>query len=246
MASDNNLPPIIGTYNGINYYVRKGKQCQRKAGGGFTTESIKNNPKMQGIRDRNAELTLCSKFTADFKAALFPFLKEVKDGTMHERLIQLFMNIRNLDESPEGKRSAGAGLNCNMGRRLLGEFKFAAGPQTRDILGSGFDFNVKTGVLKAPGFDPDRLKFPKGTTHFFINYGVLEYDLKANRFRFILNEGTLVVEKGDEPQELVMEVPEKPKKGRVVFGVVKVQFYEKLPDKFYKSFARTAVGIGVV
>lgn len=246
MASDNGFPPIIGTYNGINYYMRNGKQCQRKAGGGFTSESIKNNPKMQGIRDRNTELALCSKFNGDFKAALFPFFKELKDGTLHERLMKLFMKIRTFDESPKGQRTVGAGLSCDMGRKLLREFKFTQGPKTQDILGPGFDFDAKTGVLKASWFDPERLKFPKGNTHFFLNYGVLEYNLKGNAFRLMLNQGTLIVEKGDEARELVLEVPEKTKKGSMVFGVVMVQFHQKSSDKFYASGAKGGIGIGVV
>ncbi len=246
MASDNGFPPIIGTYNGINYYMRDGKQHQRKAGGGFTTESIKNNPKMQGIRNRNNELKLCSKFNKDFKASMFPFFKEFKDGTLYRRLMKFFMAIKDLDEGPEGHRTVGRGLGCDMGRRMIGEFRFTPGPDAREILGPGVNFNQITGVLTAPGFDPERLRFPKGTTHFFINYGVLEYDLKANVFRFILNDGALVFAKGDDARELVLEVSEKPKKGRLVFGVVKAQFYEKLPDRFYKSFAKEAVGIGIV
>lgn len=239
-------PPIIGTYNGINYYLRNGKQCQRKAGGGFTRESIKSNPKMQGIRDRNTEMGACSKFNADFKSALFPFLKEITDGTLHERLMKLFMKIRRLDGTAEGHRTAGAGLRSDTGRRLLSDFKFTAGPNTRDILSWGYDFDVKTGALKVNSFDAARLKFPKGTTHFFLDYGVLEYDFKGNRFRVLLSDNTLVIAKGDEIRELFLEVAEKPKKGRLVFGIVKVQFYEKLTDAFYKSFAKGAVGIGVV
>ncbi|MDX1783147.1 MAG: hypothetical protein R3361_03215, partial [Aequorivita vladivostokensis] len=76
--------------------------------------------------------------------------------------------------------------------------------------------------------------------------GLLEYNLKGNTFRFILNTDALVVAKEDDAKELVLEVPEKPEKRSVVFGVVKVQFYQKLPDRFYKSFAKGAVGIGVV
>ncbi len=240
------LPPIIGTYNGINYYMRKGKQCQRKAGGGFTREGIKNNPKMQGIRDRNTEMAECSKFNADFKSALFPFLKEINDGTLHERLMKLLMKIRLLDEAAEGERTAGAGLKSDAGRRQLSDFKFTAGPNTRDILSSSYDFDVKKGTLKVSSFDSARLKFPKGTTHLFLDYGVLEYDVKGNRFRFLQNDKTLTIAKGDEMQDLFLEVTEKPKKGRLVFGIVKVQFYEKLPDAFYKSFAKGALGIGVV
>ncbi|MCG2418402.1 hypothetical protein K8089_05150 [Aequorivita sp. F47161] len=246
MASKNGFPPIVGTYNGINYYIRKGKQCQRKAGGGFTSESIKNNPKMQGIRDRNKEMTLCSKFTKKFKDAMFPFFKEIEDGELHQRLMQLFMEIRTYDETLEGKRIAGRGLNCDMGRELLSEFRFTQGPNSWDIFGSGVAFDTNTGVLKASSFDPQRLKFPKGSTHFFINYGVLEYDLKNDSFRFIIAEETLVVAKEDEARELVLEVGEMPKKGSLIFGVVKVQFHQKSSDKFYKSFAKGAVGIGVV
>lgn len=246
MASKDGFPPIIGTYNGINYYIQDGKQRQRKAGGGFTTESIKNNPNMQGIRKGNEEWALCSKFNRNFKEALFPFFNELNDGTLHSRLMKLFMQIRTLDDAPEGQRTVGNGLCSDVGKKLLREFKYTAGPDARGILGSVLDFDAKTGRLKAVAFDPERLRFPKGNTHFSINYGVLEYDLKRNSFWFILNERTLMVEEGDEARELVLEIPEKPKKGSMVFGVVKVQFYQMLPDKFYKSHAKRGVGIGVV
>lgn len=246
MASDDDFPPIKGTYNGINYYIQNGKQRQRKAGGGFTRESIKNNPKMQGVRDSNQELALCSRFNKNFKEALFPFINDLGDGTLHSRLMKLFMQIKTLDEAPVGKRTVVNGLCCDMARKLLREFKFTKGPGTRDILGPIADLDTKTGVLKAVAFDPKRLKFPKGSTHFYLQYGVLEYTLKGNAFRFILNTDALVVAKEDEAKDLVLEVPEKPKKGSAVFGVVKVQFYQKLPDRFYKSFAKGAVGIGVV
>lgn len=246
MASDSNFPPIIGTYNGINYYIQDGKQRQRKAGGGFTTESIKNNPKMQGIRESNKELALCSKFNKDFKEALFPFIDGLGDGTLHRRLMKLFMKLKTLDEATEGKRTVGKGLCCDTGRTLLCDFKFTNGPTVRDILGPIASLNKETGVLTAIAFDPKRLKFPKGSTHFSIEYGALEYSLKWNAFRFILNAGNLMVEKGDDAGELVFEIPEKPSIGAMVFGIVKVQFYQQSSNKFYKSFAKGGVGIGIV
>ncbi len=246
MASDNGFPPIIGTYNGINYYIRNGKQRQRKAGGGFTTESIKNNPNMQGIRNSNQEWGPCSSFNKHFKLALFPFINDLNDGTLHKRLMQLFMRIKTLDETSVGSRAVGPGLCCDMGRKLLGEFKFTKRPGVRDILGPLTDFDAKTGTLKAVAFDPKRLGFPKGATHFGLKYGVLEYDLKRDTFRFILNKGELMVAAEDKAKELVLEVPEKPKKGTTAFGVVKVRFYQKLPDRFYTSYAKGSVGIGVV
>ncbi len=244
MASKDNFPPIIGTYNGINYYIQDGKQRQRKAGGGFTSESIKKNPKMQGIRDGNKELALCSTFNRDFKEALFPFINDLGDGTLHSRLMKLFMQIKTLDESPMGKRTVGNGLCCDMGRKLLREFKFTNGPQARDILGPMADLNTETGILKAVAFDPERLRFPKGSTHFFIQYAVLEYDLKANTFRFLSGD-QVVFAAEDEAGELVLNATESPVPNREVFGIVKVQFYQKLSDRFYKSFAKGAVGIGV-
>ena len=147
--------------------------------------------------------------------------------------MKLFMKIRILDEAVEGKRTAGRGLSCDMGRRLLNEFKFTKGPTTREILGPIASVNAKTGTLKVLGFDPKELKFPKGSTHFFLNYGVLEYDLKNNLFRFILSEEKVIFEKGADAHDLV-------------FGVVKVQFCKKWADGFDISFAKGAVGIGVV
>ena len=79
-----------------------------------------------------------------------------------------------------------------------------------------------------------------------MQYGMLEYDLKGNAFRLILNKGTIMVAQGDEARELVLEVPEKPVAGREVFGIVKVQFYQQMADRFYKSLAKGAVGFGVV
>ena len=246
MASKDDFPPIIGTYNGINYYIQNGKQRQRKAGGGFTSESIKNNPKMQGIRDGNTELALCSKFNKEFKLAMFPFLNKLEDGTLHQRLMKLFMAIKNLDGASKGLRTVGGGLSCDMGRKLLSQFKFTNYPTTTDIIGPVYDFNPTTGVLNADAFDPTRLKFPKGSTHFFINYGVLEYDLKSKVFKFTLNKETLIIEKNAEARALVLEVPEPPNKENLVFGVVKVQFYQHENCQFYKSHAKGSVGIGVV
>jgi hypothetical protein len=70
--------------------------------------------------------------------------------------------------------------------------------------------------------------------------------LKENAFRFLLNEAVVEFEKGDEAQELVLEIPESLIVGREMYAVVKVQFGTKLSDKFYKSFAKEAVGIGIV
>src|SRR5690606_12181622 len=162
MASDDNFPPIKGTYNGINYYIQNGKQRQRKAGGGFTSESIKNNPKMQGVRDSNQELALCSRFNKNFKVALFPFINDLGDGTLHSRLMKLFMQIKMLDEARVRKRSVGNGLCCDMGVKGFREFKFNKGPGTKDIVGPIAILETKTLVLKAVAVDPKRLKFPKG------------------------------------------------------------------------------------
>jgi hypothetical protein len=123
---------------------------------------------MQGIRNSNQELALCSKFNKHFKQALFPFIHELEDGTLHCRLMRLFMQIKTLNEASVGKRTVGKGLCCDMGRKLLCEFKFAKGPDTRGILGPGANLNAETGVLNAVAFDPKRLKFPKGTTHFLL------------------------------------------------------------------------------
>ncbi|MBT0606553.1 hypothetical protein [Aequorivita echinoideorum] len=246
MASKHSLLPIKGTYNGINYYIQDGEQRQRKAGGGFTSESIKNNPNMQGVRNSNKELALCSSFNRSFKEALAPMLHDLKDGTRHRRLMKLFMQLKTLDEAPVGERTVGAGLCCDMGRKILREFEFTLGMKSRDVLGPVLNLDKETGTLYAIAFDLKRLKFPKGTTHVGFEYAVLAYNLKDNIFHFTPSTENVMFEAGEEARELVFEPAGKPEQGCEVFGAVKIQYYQKLPDRLYKSQARGGAGILVV
>lgn len=130
--------------------------------------------------------------------------------------------------------------------QLLTEFKFTPGPTAKSILGYSNAFNRVTGTLKARNFDPAQIKFPKGSSHFWLHYGVLEYDLKKNVFRFLPAIAPLEVAKGEAARELVLEVPEKPKRGRLVFWVMKTRFFSKSGDRKYPSYAKGGVGIGIV
>ena len=74
MARQKGLIKLVGTIDGINFYVRKGTPVARKAGGGFTSERVKHSPALVRTRENSREFGHVSKFKKLFRMGLFPFL----------------------------------------------------------------------------------------------------------------------------------------------------------------------------
>ncbi len=116
---------LEGTMGGINFYFSAGMPLARSAGGGFTRKAIKESPRMEAVRQSNREFAACSLVNKAFKQALQPFLLPNKDGTLHRRLMQLFLRIKDKDPAAEkGSRTVAGGLTTAEGRQLLREFNF--------------------------------------------------------------------------------------------------------------------------
>ncbi len=119
---------LRGTIEGINFYHADGKPLARKAGGGFTREAIKRSPRMEIVRQSNSEFAACSQVNKQFKLALQPFLQGYKDGSLHSRLMQLFIRIKDQDrQSERGKRRVAVGLQSAAGQELVAQFPFTPG-----------------------------------------------------------------------------------------------------------------------
>src|SRR5215217_7087423 len=97
MAKQVGIVPFVGTLNGINFYMRKGKPVARRAGGGFTGDAIKKDPSMVRVRENNTEFGHCSRVKKLFKDSLFPFLGKQRNEELQGRLIQLFIKIKDAD-----------------------------------------------------------------------------------------------------------------------------------------------------
>ena len=66
---------------------------------------------MVRVRESNSEFAGCSQVNKFFKQAIRSFLIGYKDGTLHSRLMQLFLKIKDCDAvSIRGKRAVAIGI----------------------------------------------------------------------------------------------------------------------------------------
>lgn len=177
MAKQRGIVFLEGTIGGINFYYRKGVPTARMAGGGFNRKAIKTSPSMARIREQNSEFAKCSKVNKEFKNAIRPFLSGYKDGSLHSRLMTLFLRIRDCDVvSERGKREVWQGMTTEQGKRLLKDFVFT--PKRSVLLPCHYEFDWNTLQFKVTGFDVSQLRFPDGATFMELGLGVICFDFE--------------------------------------------------------------------
>lgn len=175
MAKQTGILSLVGTLDGINFYLRNGKVVARKAGGGFNGELIKKAPSMVRVRENASEFGHCSRVKKVFKDVLFPFFGKRKDGELHGRMMQLFTAIKDFDNvSKRGKRRVDLGLQTLEGKELLSSFKFTAlvSPIRKGI------YNATSQSYQIESMY-DELQFPQGATHLELSYGVVHFDFNT-------------------------------------------------------------------
>src|SRR5690606_17779518 len=125
MAKQRGITQFEGTMGGINFYFRKGVPVARQAGGGFNGNKIKTHASMKRVRELNTEFANSSAANKHFKYALIPLLIGYVDGTLHSRLMGLFMAIKNCDlTSVRGQRKVALGMETAEAKTLLKGFAF--------------------------------------------------------------------------------------------------------------------------
>lgn len=140
------------------------------------------NKKNANIRNRSAEFGACSLFLKEFKIGLRSFLTTLNDGSVHPRLMKLFMEIKKLDASSRpGFATVSNGLRTEKGKVLLRNFVFNKYARICTQLGNPvLDFENFT-VSWFP-VDPSFLKFPPLATHCELQFSLLIYDEKNELF----------------------------------------------------------------
>ena len=219
----------------------------KKKKGGFTRKVIKNNPSMQLVRDSNSEFTECSIFLKEFKIALRPILSHFRVGTLHQRLMQLFLKIKSLDRvSTPGNLNVADGLRTEKGRLLLREFTFTPKAGIRQFFGNPVIEQDDFSVIWDP-FEPSQARFPKGATHWELLYLVLTYHRDLKQFSTVAST-PIRRAKTDGPERLELR-PDKP----VVRGsdlqhilVLSIRFIELIGDEEYPLLGKDSVGIEVL
>ncbi len=211
---------------------------------GFNSKNNKNNPRIYKNSD---ELKLCSVFVKEFKIGLRPILKHLKDGTLHVRLMKLFMKIKSVDrESEPGAKNVSDGLRTIKGKLLLREFVFTPKAGIRQQFGNP-EIDTEDFSLVWNDFDPSSTRFPKGATHFELQYLVLAYNRERHSF---ITYHSIPIRRskkdGTERLELRTEKAIVKEEGMQYILTLGLRFMEILGEEEYPLLGQEAVGVEVL
>ncbi|WP_026705045.1 hypothetical protein [Flavobacterium soli] len=242
MAKQVGIVPLVGTIDGINFYMRKGKLVARKAGGGFTKERIQKSASMVRVRESNTEFGHCSRVKKLFKDSLFPFLGKQRNEELQGRLMQLFIQIKNTDlVSERGKRQIAVGLEHADGKALLEGFCFTSFCLPTDT--GSYDATAAAYTLN--GFAPKRLKFITGATHFELQLGVVVLDLVEQRATLFSSE-VVRVSKNGGVQDISLPVVIPAAANGIRIAVLHYRFSQEVNGGFYGFQEEKGFGVKVV
>ena len=155
--------------------------------GGITSKEYKTDQRYAAARDASSEFANVSKTGKLIREALSPFIQQVKDGTMVNRMNKELVALKQLDnKNPRGKRRPEimlADMDANKWFRI---FQFNAGVKIYELMGTSQSLapakNMSQSLAPAeeigtsqrlapaiggnfcvPTIDPS--KFPEGATH---------------------------------------------------------------------------------
>ncbi len=243
MAKQSGIVFFEGTLGGINFYYRKGVPTARRAGGGFSRKAIKTSSTMVRVRESNSEFAGCAKVNRYFKQALAPFLGGHKDGSLHSRLMGLFLGIKDLDGiSKRGKRSVVLGFATERGRQLLETF--AVTPERPALLKCtyGFDFDVLE--FRVRDYSAGAAQFPEGADYMEVLVGLVRFDFETHAFAQVL-AAPLVVERDFDGTAFSVGVDGLPEGDGALIAVVRVAFYQMVNGEGYLLPGGAGFGVGL-
>lgn len=244
MAKQRGIIFFEGTLGGINFYYRKGVPIARVAGGGFTRKAIKTGANMVRVRESNNEFAGCSQVNKVFKQALRPFLIGYKDGTLHSRLMQLFLKVKDCDSvSVRGKREVAVGITSEHGKQLLEGFVFT--PKRSRLLPCRYGFDWDTLTFSVNDFSTAMAGFPEDASYMEVLVGVIRFDFETNTYTQVI-ETPLVVERDFSGTSFSVVVSGLPSGDGVLFAVARVGFYQDVNGEGYLLSGDGTFGIEVL
>jgi hypothetical protein len=245
MGRQKGIVVLSGTIDGINFYVSKGKALIRKAGGGFTSEGFKSNPRMERTRNNSSEFGKASQAKKMFRMGLDSFLSTYHDGTLHGRLMRLFHKIKVLDlDSEEGQRQVGIGMATPMGQLLLCQFCISE-RQVAGTLLANCHFDSLSATYEVSGFDAGRVVFPESAVVMELLFGVLVLDFEAMAFELFLAP-PLFVDSGFLDTSFRLSPAEAPTGTGIRVAVAGVRFHQVVGGVRYPLKALELQGISIV
>ncbi len=241
MALQTGIIRLKGTLGGINFFERLGEAMARIGGGGFNKESAKKYPR---IREQNQEMSAASVTNSCFKRSFIPLMTGYKDGTLHWRLHQLLMKIKDLDTvSKRGERTVANGMGTPYGKRLLKDFDFT--PKRTLLLNGQLDFDWATYTLTVSRFDIAAAGIPKTADVMGLLLRTVRFDFE--RLEFVTETSTLL-ELGRDfaATSFSLQTAPLPDGDGVRFAILRVAYYQQVNGVNYLLPGDGLFGLGVV
>ena len=232
MATQHGIIHLTGTLGDVNFYLRKGKPVLRQAGGGFSGSAIQTKPSMARVRENAGEFGRVSKAKKALRLGLLPFLKDVRDVTLHGRMMQLFQEIKVLDSvSARGERRFALGLATDAGQRLLQGFAFTPKKASALLPGVGVydraaqEYHITAISLKG-------YSLPTGATGVRVVFGVLDVDFETGDSA-LHQSAPLYLDHHFMSATVTLAPTVLPAFGGIRMGVLQVRFYQELNGARY-------------
>jgi hypothetical protein len=232
-----NILTIEGLSNVLNKKLRKG---------GFTSESIKNDPKMEKVRGNTTEFGRCSTVKRLIREGIDPFFGNYKDPTLHARMMTLVTSIKNCDIQHEhGKRRVDSGLQTDLGQLLLKRFDFIPECKIFDYLLPNSSFEWNTEIMTLTNLEMHQQMFGAIATHLELKLGVLNIDFENKTSRLEVLSSYLFVPNMIKTTHILK--PETPiKLEGINLLIAGVQRFEVMNSVLYEIYTKESVGVKIL
>lgn len=245
MATQKGLITINGTIAGFNFYEYNGKVIARRAGGGFNGNAIKTKPEMVRVRENSNEFGMVSKAKKMVRLGLYPFLKDLKDLSLHGRMMRLFQSIKALDIlSPRGQRTFQNGLATAEGRSLLLDFDITLQKASSMLPGHG-QFDVGSQQYIVSNVDDTTLRLPKGATGMQVCFGILIVDFEAGTSTFFKSP-IVQLDAAYDGSDFTLNPESLPIGDGIRIAVLQVRYYQEVNGKVFLLNELKEQGVEVV
>lgn len=245
MATQEGIITIKGTVYGFNFYEYNGKIIARKAGGGFNGKAIRTKPEMARVRENASEFGMVSKATKLLRLGIYPFLKDIKDLTLHSRMMSLFQTIKTLDTvSERGKRTFQNGLATAAGRSLLLDFAFTSQKASSMLPGNGM-FAIEAQEYRISDIDITALRLPKGASGMQVCFGILEVDFAEGSSQFFASS-TVTIDARFSATGFVLTPESLPTGNAMRIAVLQVRYYQEVNGEVFLFNELATQGVEVV
>jgi len=244
MARQNGIINISGTIGDLNFYITKGKGYVREAGGGFNGDAIRTKDSMVRVRENATEFGAVSKALKQFRRSLLPVFNPPKSKDLHQRLMHLFTQLRDVDNiSVRGERRVAKGILTAKGKHLLKHFVYLPNKALDFIVShAGFDWASQT--LSLTPMDLRTVKFIKGSTHVALRVIVIDFDFETLTYTSQTSETVLLARESVAAISLVPNLVVAPQHTGIV--AIGLQYCEMFGDEVYPSKGVSGLGCRVL